>query len=83
MSVAQVDRDHVEGQHLTSPGVNVGADERLFSKVVGGGLVLLGLEQRSFSGLVLAALGGAMLYRGITGNCQLYQALDINTAEHD
>ena len=35
---------------------------------VGGGLLaLLGLSRRSVSGLALAAVGGAMVYRGVTG----------------
>ncbi len=63
--------------------VNVGNDERLLSKVAGGALLFLGLEQRSFSGLMLAAIGGAMLYRGFSGDCKVYRALGIDTSEND
>jgi len=50
--------------------------------MVGGGiLTVFGLSRRSLGGLALAAAGGSLLYRGLSGHCSLYQALDINTAE--
>jgi uncharacterized membrane protein len=63
-------------------GVNVGGVERLLSVAGGGLLTLFGLRQRSLPGLGLAALGGALLSRGLTGHCPLYGALHVNTAEH-
>jgi uncharacterized membrane protein len=59
---------------------NVAAPERLASVVGGGTLIAYGLSQRSWPGLGLAALGGALIYRGATGHCDLYQTLGINTA---
>jgi uncharacterized membrane protein len=61
--------------------VNVGSTERLCSSLAGGALVLFGLSRMSLTGLALAGLGGSLLYRGTTGQCQLYKALGVNTAE--
>jgi uncharacterized membrane protein len=49
----------------------------------GGALACYGLSKGSGSGLLLAAIGGSLMYRGLSGNCQLYQALGISTAEHN
>lgn len=68
---------------VSSAQPNVGQAERVIS-VVGGGLLFLeGLRERSFGGLILAAIGGACVYRGATGTCSMYKALGINTAEDD
>jgi len=63
------------------PVVNVGEAERLASKIGGGVLVGLGLMRGGLRGLTLAGLGGALLYRGATGHCSLYQAIGANTAD--
>ncbi len=60
--------------------INVGSGERWLSLAGGAGLVLAGLSKRSTGGLLLAAIGGSMVYRGWTGTCQLYQAIGMNTA---
>jgi hypothetical protein len=39
-----------------------------------------GLTRGSFAGLGLAVLGGALAYRGFTGHCQAYAALNIDTS---
>ena len=65
----------------TSPSsINVGQLERTASIISGGVLILSGVRQSGLKGLIVAALGGASVYRGITGHCQLYQAMGINTA---
>jgi uncharacterized membrane protein len=61
--------------------LNVGDTERWLSLAGGGLLALYGLSRGSLGGLGLAALGGALLYRGVTGHCGVYEALGINTAE--
>lgn len=61
-------------------GVNVGDAERWASVVGGGLLAAYGLSRSSLGGLALAALGGCMVYRGATGHCHLYGALNVNTA---
>src|SRR5688572_2370113 len=61
-------------------GVNVGDGERLLS-VLGGAMVgLYGLGRIRLSGLVVAALGGALVYRGLTGHCRVYRGLGVNRA---
>ena len=62
------------------PAKNISEDERLFSVGAGTALTILGLSRRSLSGVILAAIGGSMIYRGTTGFCQLYSALGIDTA---
>jgi len=68
-------------QHPRSaPRVNVGEKERMLSVLSGGALGLFGLTRGSLGGFALAAIGGSLLYRGMTGHCSLYQALDVSTA---
>jgi hypothetical protein len=43
-------------------------------------LTALGLSRGSLGGLALAALGGALAYRGVTGHCMAYAALGIDTS---
>jgi len=62
-------------------GVNVGEAERMISVVGGAVLGLYGLSRGSLGGFGLAALGGALVCRGLTGQCQMYQSLGLNTAE--
>jgi uncharacterized membrane protein len=65
-------------QEQTRP-VNVGEGERAVSVAAGSVLALLGLSRRSLPGLLIAGAGGAMLYRGATGHCPVYQALGLDT----
>jgi len=60
--------------------VNVGETERWASTVGGVVLALYGLMRGSHNGTMFALLGGSLIYRGTTGHCSLYQALDMNTA---
>lgn len=63
---------------------NVGQAERIASALLGGILVGAGVKRvNSWLGWSLAALGGGMLYRGFTGKCEVYRALDINTQTVD
>ncbi|MFN0051983.1 MAG: DUF2892 domain-containing protein [Planctomycetales bacterium] len=59
---------------------NVGGAERVVSTVAGGMVLLYGLSKLSLSTIVAAVAGGGLLYRGLTGHCSAYQALDISTA---
>jgi len=63
-----------------APRINVGDTERLMSVLGGSALGLFGLSRFSLGGLALAAAGGSLIYRGMTGHCSLYQALDVSTA---
>jgi uncharacterized membrane protein len=57
---------------------NVGSTERLVSLGLGTCLTVFGITGRRLSPLALAA-GGFLLYRGLAGNCPLYQALGVGT----
>jgi len=64
-----------------SGGVNVGSIERWASAVGGGALAVYGIARRDKSGLALAAAGGVLLYRGVTGHCPAYGALGVSTGD--
>ena len=59
---------------------NVSEAERLVSASAGAVLILQGLGRRDLIGLLVAGIGGALAYRGVTGHCYTYQALGIDTA---
>jgi uncharacterized membrane protein len=69
------------GRRDGDASVNVAQSERVISTVAGGALALAGLKMRSLPGVLLAAVGGGLVYRGATGHCHAYEALGINTAE--
>ena len=62
--------------------VNVGDGERWLS-LLGGGLLALYLLRHSLGTVVLLCGAGALLYRGLTGQCALYQAMGVSTVTHD
>jgi hypothetical protein len=78
---------HDDEQHELSHGhhggqaINVGSMERKASLIGGGLLAAFGLTRGSLSGLALAAIGGALLYRGYTGHCHMYAALNHSSAD--
>jgi uncharacterized membrane protein len=61
--------------------LNVGESERLTSLLAGGLIALFGMRRLSLTALGLALGGGYLLYRGLTGHCPVYRALDISTAK--
>ena len=64
---------------------NVGELERWASALGGGALAAYGLDRlvkRSMpAGLAAALVGGALLYRGVTGYCPGYGSMGVSTAE--
>ena len=64
--------------HQQSPQ-NVGQIDRILSIVGGASLSLMALR-RAPRVLLLAVMGGFLLYRGIGGSCPLYQALGFSSA---
>ena len=60
--------------------VNVHEIERIGSVLLGSGLAAMGLKRGSISGWLLAAVGGGLVYRGLSGHCTIYEQLGINTA---
>ena len=63
-----------------SSQINVANWERIASGVGGALLVFKGLERGGLLGLGMAGTGAALVYRGLTGHCHLYEALGIDTA---
>jgi len=58
---------------------NVAPLERMASAAIGAAAIGYGLSRRSLAGFFLAAFGGALLHRGVTGHCYAYDALGIDT----
>jgi uncharacterized membrane protein len=69
-----------ESHGHTARGVNVGNAERLGSVLGGVFLTLWGLGRIRITGVMLAALGGALIYRGVKGHCKVYESLGIDRA---
>ena len=72
----------MEMKAMTS-GVNLSEAERLASAIGGALLAAYGLSQRSKSGAMIAAAGGALIVRGATGYCPGYAAAGIDTSRND
>ncbi|HEX6963168.1 MAG TPA: SRPBCC family protein [Lacipirellula sp.] len=62
-------------------GPNVDYKERILSSLAGALLTAYGLSSGKRGSLLMAGLGGALLHRGMTGHCYLYNALGVNTAK--
>jgi uncharacterized membrane protein len=60
--------------------VNVSETERWASFILGGMLALGGVQLRSAGGALLALGGATLIYRGATGHCPCYAALDIDSS---
>jgi uncharacterized membrane protein len=66
---------------LSARPTNVGSVERIASTAGGLLLALDGLRRGRTRGLAEAAIGAALLQRGATGHCHLYDALGVNTSD--
>ena len=72
------------GQQQQGAGdVNLSGIERYASAIGGGALAIYGLTRGTPLGFVLGLVGGALVYRGATGHCHMYEALGINTSEQE
>lgn len=76
------DKLQLEPRH--GRGVNVGQLDRWISGIGGGVAVAFGIaltQKRGqfWSGLGVALLGGSLVYRGVSGRCEMYRALGIDT----
>lgn len=60
---------------------NINDPERWVSVIFGSALAAYGLRKRSIGGIVLSVLGGALVWRGATAHCMIYEAMGITTAE--
>jgi hypothetical protein len=61
--------------------INLSADERIASAILGLTLLLPALGATSRGRVALAVGGVALLLRGLAGYCSLYGALGLSTAE--
>lgn len=68
------------GSTTSSTPVNVGQYERWASAVGGGALALYGITRGSLGGIALALVGAALVQRGVSGHCNLYEAMNFNSA---
>ena len=59
---------------------NVGTNERWVSSVLGGALTAFGVRRGSWLGGLIAAAGGGLIWRGVSGYCAVNNALGRNTA---
>jgi uncharacterized membrane protein len=81
-SIAQPRTRSVANALPANGPVNVGNIERWLS-LLGGGLLALYTLRRSLGTVVLLGGAGALLYRGLKGQCPLYQTMGLSTVEHD
>ncbi|MDQ5844195.1 MAG: SRPBCC family protein [Acidobacteriota bacterium] len=70
----------MESAQTKGNGTNVGKIERIASAVGGGALIGYAIKTRSKTGVLLGLLGASLLYRGASGQCELYRVAGINTA---
>jgi uncharacterized membrane protein len=68
---------------FTGTTKNVSEPERWISVIAGSALAAYGLKMRSLPGLVLAGVGGALVWRGATGHCIVYESMGLTTAEEE
>ncbi|MEA2237917.1 MAG: hypothetical protein QOC81_2641 [Thermoanaerobaculia bacterium] len=57
--------------------------ERWISVAGGAAITAFGLRRRSLGGLALSALGAAIVWRGASGHCHVYEALGVSSAPDD
>lgn len=68
------------GGESSGAAVNVGQVERWASALGGGALALYGITRGSLGGIALALVGAALVQRGVTGHCNMYEAMGYSTA---
>jgi len=66
-------------ERLRLGDVNMGRNDRLASVLGGAGLALLGARRRGLAGALLGAAGAALVARGASGHCPMYQALGASS----
>jgi uncharacterized membrane protein len=81
ISKKQEDTTEAITNFLTDMKQNVGDNERLVSAIAGSGLITYGLSKGGLFGTAISLVGGGLLYRGATGHCHVYSAVDKTTAE--
>jgi uncharacterized membrane protein len=72
----QTDTEHKASEH--KPSVNVSEVERAISVAIGAIVVAKGLTRLSIPALLIVGAGAAMINRGLSGHCPLYEKLGID-----
>jgi hypothetical protein len=74
------------GVHMTGSGIlqtdgptNLGTAERIGSSIAGAALILRAVAHPTIGRILLGLGGAALLQRGLTGHCAMYQALGIGS----
>src|SRR5215210_3194793 len=84
LTAAGVDTQELTGGAVMGGGggatENVGQTERWACAIGGGALALYGVTRGSLGGIALALLGAALVQRGVSGHCNVYDAMNISTA---
>ncbi len=76
------DRQSSANQGVLHQGpTNVAGVERALSIAIGSLVVAKGISRFGLTGLILGGIGAALLNRGLSGHCSLYQKMGVNTAE--
>jgi uncharacterized membrane protein len=65
---------------MAANAINIGNAERIGSVIGGTALVLRALARPSPARVIAAIGGAALLQRGLTGHCALYNRLGLDTA---
>lgn len=83
LTAAGADISELTGEDVTgsAPTTNVGQVERWACAVGGGALAIYGVTRGSLGGIALALLGAALVQRGVSGHCNVYEAMSFSTAE--
>ncbi len=80
----QLSKNKIEKSNRTASeksNRNVGKTERIASAIGGGALTAYGLKRGGWTGVLLALAGGAFVKRGVTGYCEVYDALGVDGAK--
>ena len=81
MAIGETFAQEIPGRgNQRSPNMNVSTPERWASALGGGALLAYGASRHSWNRALLMAAGGGLLHRAVTGQCQLYKVLNVNTA---
>lgn len=65
----------------TNPTVNVNKVERIISGMAGAFLILRSVGEFTPGCLIKLFAGGALMYRGVTGHCNVYEAMQFSSAQ--
>ena len=78
-----MDRKALNVPGVRGPHVNVGPGERMLMAFAAGTMAAAAFRQKHWTAAALGAGGGVLLWRAVSGNCPLYGALGMNSAEAD